>query len=95
MESSKQKETGKAKNDHEKTFERVLKKIELTWREAKRQFHGEKGMAALSFMNRRKEINHYVTFSFVNHLTWNKLGYIFFTLLCRVKINIADWSVWK
>ncbi len=31
MESSRQKETGKAKNETEKTFEGDLKKMKLTW----------------------------------------------------------------
>ena len=56
MESSRQKETGKTKNDSRKTFEEDLKKMELTWRtaesEAKDRISCEKGMAALSLMNR-------------------------------------------
>ncbi len=56
MESSRQKEAGKAKNDPEKIFEEDLKKMELTWgtaeSEAKIEFHGEKGMAGLSLMDR-------------------------------------------
>ena len=54
MESSRQMETGKAKNDPRKTFEGDLKKMELTWGRAekqKRDIHGEKGVAALSLMN--------------------------------------------
>ena len=42
-----------------KTFKGDFKKMEPTCgtaeREAKREFHGEKGMAALSLMDRRKE----------------------------------------
>ena len=37
MESSRQKETGKAKNDPEKTFGGDLKKMELTWGTAERE----------------------------------------------------------
>ncbi len=37
MESSRQKETGMAKNDPEKTFEVNFEKIELTWGTAERE----------------------------------------------------------
>ncbi len=53
MESFRQKKTGKAKMTLSKTFEGNFKKMVLTWEMAKRakqkkEFHGEKGVAALS-----------------------------------------------
>ncbi len=55
MESSRQKEKGKAKNDAEKNLWKDLEKMLLIWGTAEIEVHGEKGVPALSSIDRGKQ----------------------------------------
>ena len=46
---------GRPKMTLRKTFEGDLKKIEMTWGTAEREIHREKGVAALTLMDRRNK----------------------------------------